>query len=122
MRTLQPDLDGDDVKQWQEFLIGQGLLEAGSAIGHFGPKTEQATKDFQAKHGLEVDGLVGPNTLAQAQTLNFIPPPEPASSLNSSSEAILQSVHPELARLLRVLAAQVAVRMQCVVASGYRTF
>ena len=30
--------------------------------GYFGPGTERAVRDFQRIAGLEVDGLVGPNT------------------------------------------------------------
>ena len=33
-----------------------------SADGYFGPVTERAVRTFQAQHGLEVDGLVGPDT------------------------------------------------------------
>jgi peptidoglycan hydrolase-like protein with peptidoglycan-binding domain len=30
--------------------------------GDFGPKTEQAIKDWQSSHGLTADGVVGPKT------------------------------------------------------------
>lgn len=33
-----------------------------TADGIFGPKTEQAVKDFQRAHGLSIDGIVGLNT------------------------------------------------------------
>ena len=36
--------------------------------GIFGPLTEEAVKDFQRSNGLEVDGIVGANTLSK---LNF---------------------------------------------------
>ena len=31
-------------------------------IGNFGPKTEEAVKAFQSKHGLTADGIVGDGT------------------------------------------------------------
>lgn len=51
---------GADVALWQR-VIGA------SVDGVFGTGTERATKDWQAAHGLEADGIVGPATLAAAQ-------------------------------------------------------
>jgi putative chitinase len=42
------------------------LIRKGATItsdGDFGPKTEQAVKDFQAKNGLEITGSIDTNTL-----------------------------------------------------------
>jgi len=47
---------GVEVKDLQEFLEID-------ADGVFGPGTEKAVKQFQAKHGLIADGIVGPQTL-----------------------------------------------------------
>ncbi len=67
--------DGMQVLAWQNFLLGQGF-DLGEPDGKFGPKTEQATKDFQNKVGLEADGIVGDATLAAAKELTFKPPLE----------------------------------------------
>ena len=49
---------GNEVKVLQEKL---NLKEDGI----FGPLTEEAVKDFQRSNGLEVDGIVGANTLSK---------------------------------------------------------
>ena len=49
---------GNEVKVLQEKLNLK-------ADGVFGPLTEEAVKDFQRSNGLEVDGIVGDNTLSK---------------------------------------------------------
>lgn len=49
---------GNEVKALQEKLNLK-------ADGIFGPLTEEAVKDFQRSNGLEVDGIVGANTLSK---------------------------------------------------------
>lgn len=62
--TLQKGAKGDETKQWQEFLNTQGY---GLAVdGDFGDKTDAATRDYQKKNGLTVDGIVGANTWGKA--------------------------------------------------------
>ncbi len=51
-----------DVKREQANLNRYGAHLA--VDGQFGPLTEAATKQFQAKHGLSQDGRIGPNTKA----------------------------------------------------------
>ena len=47
--------EGEDVKKLQ---IKLGV----DPIGKFGPKTEAAVKDWQSKHSLGADGIVGDGT------------------------------------------------------------
>ena len=57
------------VKQWQEFLIAEKLLAIGLNTGNFFDKTLMATKNFQAKYGIETVGQVGPKTRAKANEI-----------------------------------------------------
>ncbi|EGL84281.1 Peptidoglycan-binding domain 1 protein [Caldalkalibacillus thermarum TA2.A1] len=57
---------GEAVRKLQQDLIAAGeKLPKYGADGHFGAETEAAVKSFQAKHGLTVDGIAGPKTLAK---------------------------------------------------------
>jgi hypothetical protein len=56
-----PRLEGDDVRAVQERLSLLGYWP-GDADGIYGPTTEEAVKSFQTNNGLEVDGIVGPQT------------------------------------------------------------
>ncbi|WP_351234041.1 peptidoglycan-binding protein [Streptomyces sp. NPDC002133] len=58
--TVQNGSSGSAAKAAQTQLnrYGYGL----AVDGAFGPASTNAAKDFQAKHGLTADGIVGPNT------------------------------------------------------------
>lgn len=71
MKVIKIGSTGTFVKQWQYFLIGQGLYE-GVVDGDFGDLTKQATIDFQFLNGLEPDGVVGNFTIGQAMLLGFL--------------------------------------------------
>lgn len=60
-RILKRGMTGADVEDMQKGLIKAGY-SCGScgADGEFGADTEAALKEFQADHGLEVDGQYGP--------------------------------------------------------------
>ena len=69
-RYLKEGMSGDDVKQWQSFLIKQGFMEP-PALGNFSDRTVQATISFQKEWDLYADGEVGPRTSEKAQTLGY---------------------------------------------------
>lgn len=64
MNILKKGSEGTEVANWQRFLISQGFDI--QADGEFGLKTENATRAFQASHGLTSDGIVGPSSLKAA--------------------------------------------------------
>lgn len=72
MEILRRGSEGEAVRRWQHFLIGQGLLTA-SADGVFGPVTEAATRVFQRRAKVQADGVVGPQSYAAALERRFDP-------------------------------------------------
>jgi predicted chitinase len=75
LKLSKPQMSGPGVKAVQQQLKAQGYL-TGAADGIFGPATAEAVKAFQRDHGLEADGIVGPQTrqmLAQGK-------PQPAKT------------------------------------------
>lgn len=59
---IEKGMTGDSVVEVQQLLIGAGYL-SGQADGVFGDSTKDAVKVFQQKYQLNVDGIVGNNTL-----------------------------------------------------------
>jgi len=51
----------------QKALKGAGLYE-GKIDGRIGPKTKAAVVEFQRKHGLKADGVIGQKTWAEMKT------------------------------------------------------
>ncbi|MFO1103318.1 MAG: peptidoglycan-binding protein [Methylocystis sp.] len=60
--TIKLGDTGDDVKRIQRVFARDKVLGPDDVDGVFGPRTEQAVKDFQQSNGLTVDGIVGPIT------------------------------------------------------------
>ena len=79
------------VSQLQGDVARQGF-DPGSADGVYGPKTQQAVTAFQHQNGLRVDGIAGPETLAQLRflTAKNNPPasPQPLPQAPSSNAQV----------------------------------
>lgn len=58
--TLKRGSKGRQVKELQAYLIGYGYTLRMDE--DYGPATEKAVRSFQAKQGIEIDGIVGPET------------------------------------------------------------
>lgn len=74
--TLQLNSTGPTVEALQRALEAMGF-DAGRFDGDFGPDTDAQVRRFQAAHGLRVDGIAGPATLAPLG----LGPDEPAATL-----------------------------------------
>ena len=55
-----PFMQGSDVKAVQEALMKAGVQINDDGV--FGPRMEEAIRQFQTRHGLKADGIVGPAT------------------------------------------------------------
>jgi hypothetical protein len=69
MNVLRLNSIGNDVKRWQQFLRGRGLLL--DTTGTFDAATDTATRKFQRANALAVDGVVGNQTLRKAADFGF---------------------------------------------------
>jgi peptidoglycan hydrolase-like protein with peptidoglycan-binding domain len=69
LKLLIPRLEGEDVRQLQNYLNSHGY-DCGIVDGVFGTKTAQAVTLFQIANGLTPDGKVGPTTLNLINNLN----------------------------------------------------
>ncbi|PLS08010.1 peptidoglycan recognition protein family protein [Neobacillus cucumis] len=67
---LQLGDTGPDVKKLQQYLLKAGeKLPKYGVDGDFGKETEAAVRSFQSRHGLAVDGIVGPKTKAKLEAV-----------------------------------------------------
>lgn len=65
MRVLKNGCKGADVRALQILLIGNGWSGGTwGADGNFGAETEAAVLAYQSKHGLQADGMAGPETMS----------------------------------------------------------
>lgn len=68
-RDLKPNMDGDDVSQLQQALIGLGYSCGGDVAGHFGAGTKSALTAFYGHLGYTVPTTGGPNDAGDHQNL-----------------------------------------------------
>jgi putative peptidoglycan binding protein len=85
--TIEEGSSGELVRKWQTIM---GV----SPDGKFGPKTRDATIDWQRKHGLTADGVVGPITWAYA--IGEKEPPRPADNIHAQERTIIDNALPNL--------------------------
>lgn len=94
VRTFQEGngLDADGIvaeETWLRLIVPVQQGDAGEAVsaaqsqwrfidhdGDFGPKTDALVRDFQQANGLDVDGIVGPQTWQRMGRGPIIDPPE----------------------------------------------
>lgn len=86
--TIRMGSGGSTVIQWQN-LIGEE-----PADGVFDRSTENLTKDWQKKHDLTADGIVGPQTWAKA--LGTPAPARPANNIHTQERETIDRALPNL--------------------------
>jgi peptidoglycan hydrolase-like protein with peptidoglycan-binding domain len=79
---LKKGARGTAVSELQRFLTAVGI-ETGPIDGVLGAMTHGGIQAFQQWRGLNVDGVVGPNTLGQIAAVYQMVPSMPALSVNS---------------------------------------
>lgn len=82
--------EGDEVRALQELLKRDpSIYPEGLVTGYFGPRTAEAVKRFQARHGLESLGEVGPLTRAKIREwrLSFKKTMQDSHKISSSSNS-----------------------------------
>jgi peptidoglycan hydrolase-like protein with peptidoglycan-binding domain len=65
MKVIRIGDSGNDVRDWQVFLTGQGFFK-GIISGKFDEDTKAASVEFQTTKGLQPDGIIGNKTIGAA--------------------------------------------------------
>ena len=72
MRTIRVGDFGEDAADVQQRLVAAGeSIDAGELGGRYGASTEAATRAFQQRRGLLIDGIVGPETWGELVEAGF---------------------------------------------------
>jgi peptidoglycan hydrolase-like protein with peptidoglycan-binding domain len=79
--TIKLGDTGDDVKRLQRVFARMKVLAPDELDGIFGPRTEEAVKDFQESNGLVVDGVVVAGLVRRLGNRRPVGPCLPASSV-----------------------------------------
>ena len=78
LHVTSPMMSGADVGTVQQQLSAAGY-SVGNIDGVYGPTTAAAVRAFQADHGLDSDGVVGPETLAALENPADAKPAQPSA-------------------------------------------
>lgn len=84
LSALRIGMSGPRILAWQTFLRGQGF-DPGALDGGFGEHTLDATKAFQKREKLTVDGVAGRKTLLEAASIGLELIEEPSNDDTSSN-------------------------------------
>jgi len=93
-----------NVFELQDLLAEQGFFN-GPKNGIYGPLTRKAVRDAQAAHGLVVDGIAGPRTMAALRNEVSATPPQGNPRTNPTPPSLLTVPEPPPENLADTLAA-----------------
>lgn len=126
---LEAGARGAVVSELQRALADGGF-EPGPVDGRFGPLTEGAVRAFQGSRGIEVDGIVGPQTwgeLGRTATSRTEPAPvagEVATTGDAVTDRRIAGLHPEVRATAAAFVNRVEQELgiQLRVTQGFRSF
>lgn len=84
LQVIKINSSGELVKSWQFFLLGKGYYD-GIVNGIFDENTQKATMEFQRKHQIHPDGIVGNKSYGIAMQIGFEGVKETDTSIQSSN-------------------------------------
>ncbi|MCP3764666.1 NlpC/P60 family protein [Domibacillus sp. A3M-37] len=90
-RTLQANTTHQDVKELQNALQKKGFFNSSHRNAYFGKSTKKAVINFQKKHGLRADGVVGANTYKALGVTKKATSQVKAASYSSSSNLVSEA-------------------------------
>lgn len=96
-RTLYWGVEGNDVGTVQDKLLRWKFYD-GSVDGVYGARTYRAVRKFQAKHGLNIDGVVGPSTakaLGMSTTSTTVSAPAQGVNRKTDEYLLARTIHGE---------------------------